>query len=168
MRTASKQEIDREILKICEERGVNPAHLNESRYRQLSLLAYRRLGKAGKAIASATSSVARTKLGMRVSEEVREQNRQTCLECPHDKYAVLARDGSSACRACGCVGRMLEVKWMDPKEHCPLTVNGHRCDFMGEHSSTDPDDPPIWDNRGKEASKVIDTPADHDVARKVN
>lgn len=165
MATATPNQIERKILDLCKQRGIEPARMNEALHRRLTLQAYRELGQGGKAITNAIVSRTRVAFGNRVSKEVEKENKQFCKRCPHDKFGHL-KDGIVYCMACGCSGKFLESKWRDPSKHCPLTVNGKRCDFAGKHSPNDPEDPPCWDNRGKGFTKEKqEEPVDLDSVR---
>ena len=164
MQTATKNDVDRKILEICTRKGINPSHMNEALYRRLALAAYSELGSGGKAITSATTSVARVALGFRVTKQVARENRSTCVGCPHGMFDKLG-SGQELCRACGCSGKLLEYKWRDGKAHCPLTIHGNRCDFAGDYSPDDPSDPPVWDNRNKKVTRDQETPPDRDLEK---
>ncbi len=59
--------------------------------------------------------------GARISVEDEKKNVDVCAACPDGKYRVLS-DGAPVCEACGCSGKFLKSKWIDPAQKCP---NGH-------------------------------------------
>lgn len=111
--------IQQKIVEIAHRYGLNPGSLTTEQYTRFSLMAREGLRAKLDAATSAISSVARTKLlGMKVAPEVAASNKEKCESCPSNRYSVLA-DGASACGACGCSGRMLISKWVDPNGYCP-------------------------------------------------
>lgn len=142
----SETSIQQKIVEIARRYGLNPGDLTTEQYTRFSLMAREGVKAKVDAAASAAGSVARTKLlGMRVTPEVAAANKATCEACPDGAYSVL-KDGASACGECGCSGRLLISKWVDPRGECPKghwrnvgmpTVNMRK--IANEKSATDGD-----------------------------
>jgi hypothetical protein len=111
--------VQQKIVAIARRYGLNPGSLTTDQYTRFSLMAREGLRAKVDAAASALSSVARTRLlGMRVVPEVAASNKAKCEACPDAAFSVLA-DGAPACGQCGCSGRLLISKWVDPHGECP-------------------------------------------------
>jgi hypothetical protein len=115
----SETAIQQRIFQLARQYGLNPTSLTTEQYTRFSLLAREGVKAKVDAAASAVSSVARTRLlGMRVTPEVAAANKAKCEACPNGAYSVLA-DGAPVCGECGCSGRLLISKWVDPRGECP-------------------------------------------------
>jgi len=111
--------IQQKILELAKRYGVRASDLTEAQYLKFSLMARETFKEKVDAATSALGSMARTKvLGLKVLPEVAAANKEKCINCPSNAYKVLA-DGSPSCGKCGCAGRFLINKWVDPNGECP-------------------------------------------------
>lgn len=157
MDQALHNKIERRVIELAKASNLDPTKLRPATYQMLYAKAYREEGKLLEAAGHALSSSSRVIFGKRVSKAKSEANEKQCEACPHDKFHR-SGTGKPMCKGCGCSGKFLEIKWQDPKQHCPLTVSGKRCDFAGGASPNDPNDPPIWDNRTADTEDGIEVP----------
>ena len=115
----SETAIQQKIFENARRYGLDPTKLTETQYLRFSLMARESFREKIDAATSALGSVARTKLlGLKVTPEVSAANKEKCLQCPSNAYRTLA-DGSPSCGECGCAGRFLINKWVDPNGECP-------------------------------------------------
>ena len=136
--------VQQKIVEIARRYGLNPGALTTEQYTRFSLMAREGLKAKVDAASAALGSVARTKLlGIKVTPEVAAANKSKCEACPSGAYSVL-KDGAPACGECGCSGRLLISKWVDPRGECPRglwrnagmpTVSAKK--IVGEQSGSD-------------------------------
>lgn len=115
----SDSAIQQKIVQLARQYGLNPGNLTTEQYTRFSLMARTTVREKIEAATAAGASLARTRLlGMKVTPEVAASNKAVCEKCPDKQYRMLA-DNSPACGACGCSGRFLISKWVDPMQACP-------------------------------------------------
>lgn len=107
------------ILELAKKRGWDPTNLSATQYTVLSIEA-RTIAELARDAARAGASLVRTRLvGIRIRPELAEANRRECESNACGKFRRLS-DTRAACDACNCQSELLESKWMDPNERCPL------------------------------------------------
>lgn len=130
------------VLKLAKKKGINPTKIGKVRFANLALEAQGGVGAKARAAARAVGSRVRTGILQQFVPAAKSSaNEAACMACPHGALERL-KDGTPACVACGCQGKFIKSKWMDPNEYCPLTVSGKRVVDVGILAS----DPPVWTN----------------------
>lgn len=108
-----------QIIKGATKRGWQPARLSGSQIEELRSEAMTSTQKV-RAAGRVASSVVRTRvLGRVVPLHVAQANEATCRGNPCGSFQETT-SGEPVCMRCACYGRLLEVKWDDPKQRCPV------------------------------------------------
>lgn len=112
--------IQQKIVEIARRHGKSVSNLSTVEFTRFSLMARESFALKANAMARAAGSQIRTRLlGLRVLPDTAASNKAICEACPSGKFTALA-DKSPSCLACGCSGRFLIGKWVDPSGVCPL------------------------------------------------
>lgn len=106
------------VIAAARARGLDPARLSPSQYRALSI-EVRSATETVRDAVKVTTAAARVAAGKTVSLEQAERNAATCRSNACGKYRRFP-NGTEACDACNCQGKLLQFKLLDEQGECPL------------------------------------------------
>lgn len=110
---------DLELYRLARAKGRRIQDMTSAEVSALAADAMTLREKVGAAAAIA-GTVYRTQVeGRRVALSVFDARRQGCGSNVCGRFGVTS-DGRPVCGACGCSGWLLEQKWWDPAQACPL------------------------------------------------
>lgn len=110
------------ILNEAKRRGWKPP-LSPDQMRTCAL-AVRSPREKVAAVLKSTESYAATSLGLRrVPLQIYNVRKSTCERNECGSFGTLS-NGSGVCHRCGCNGKMLNSKWLDPNQKCPAGLWG--------------------------------------------
>lgn len=126
--------MDERVMRECQRRGTHPSAMTRD---ELHGVVKSVMRPAEKLVAGAkiTSTVIRTKVpGVRrvVPLPVYEARKAFCPGCPTKRF-YRTLDDQPACLGCGCSGKLLDMRWWDPRFMCP---DGHFGRYTGVYRGT--------------------------------